>query len=381
MNFMTRAATVAGTAVVLTLAVAACGDDGGSTKASSAPTTVPAAGASTSTVSTGGGSAVTTDYSKLSATLNASGSTFQAPFEEAAIAAFQEKAGKVTINYGAGGSGKGKQDLADGIVDYAGTDSLIKDADKAKYKGGDFLYFPVVAAPITVSYNLKGVDKLQLSADTVAKIFEAQITKWDDAAIAADNPGVKLPSTNITVAHRSDGSGTTSNFTKYLDKAAKPTWTLGSGDTVAWPASTQGGNGNRGVAQIVQSADGGIGYVDFSDAKAAKLKLASIKNAAGKYLAPSLDGVSAALETAVVKPDLSYDPLNAAGETAYPIATPTWIVVYAKQTDAAKGAAIKGFLNFILTDGQNLAADANYAKLSAPIRDQALAQLNKIVVG
>jgi phosphate transport system substrate-binding protein len=326
------------------------------------------------------------DYATLSATLNASGSTFQAALEEAAKAGFLEVAPKVTINYGGGGSGKGKTDLQGQVVDFAGSDSLIKPEDKALYKGGDVLYFPIAAAPITVAYQLDGVSKLQLSADTIAKIFQAQITKWDDAAIKADNPGVTLPATSIVIVHRAEGSGTTNNFTGFLTKAAPTAWTLGKGDTVNWPAS-QAGAGNQGVAQLIgngtstlKGTNGAIGYVDFADAKATNLKTASIKNAAGKYVAPTLAGVAAALAETTPAADLTYDPLNAAGDDTYPIATPTWILVYKNQTDKAKGAALKGFLNFILTDGQALNEPSNYAPLPAKYRTLAIAQLKTLVL-
>jgi len=171
-----------------------------------------------------------------SATLNGSGSTFQKTFDQTVIAAFTKANPGITVNYAGGGSGKGKTDLQTKTVDFAGTDSLVKPADLSKYQGGAIFYFPLVAAPITMSYNLSGVDKLQLSAATIAKIFSGQITKWNDAAIAADNPGVTLPSTGITVVHRADASGTTSNFTKYLTRAAPEAWTLGTGDTVNWPS-------------------------------------------------------------------------------------------------------------------------------------------------
>ena len=154
-------------------------------------------------------------------TLNASGSTFQKPYQEAAIEDFTKANAGVKINYGGGGSGKGRQDLADMVVDFAGADSPYKDEDKAKIKGGDVLYFPVLLGAITISYNLDGVDKLQLAPATVAKIFQRDIKKWNDKEIAADNPDAKLPDADIVVAHRSDGSGTTDNFTKFLNAAAK----------------------------------------------------------------------------------------------------------------------------------------------------------------
>jgi ABC-type phosphate transport system substrate-binding protein len=171
-----------------------------------------------------------------SATLNGSGSTFQKTFDQVVIQAFQQKNSGITVNYAGGGSGKGKTDLQTKTVDFAGTDSLVKAADLSKYQGGSILYFPIAAAPITVSFNLSGVDSLKLSGPTIAKIFGGKITKWNDPAIAADNAGVTLPDTNITVVHRADASGTTSNFTKYLVAAGGADWTLGSGDTVKWPS-------------------------------------------------------------------------------------------------------------------------------------------------
>ncbi len=171
-----------------------------------------------------------------STTLNGSGSTFQKAFDQVAIQAFQQKNSGITVNYAGGGSGKGKTDLQTKTVDFAGTDSLVKDADLPKYQGGAILYFPTVAAPITVSFNLSGVDSLQLSGPTIAKIFSGKITKWNDPAIASDNAGATLPDTGITVVHRADASGTTSNFTKYVVAAGGPDWTLGTGDTVNWPS-------------------------------------------------------------------------------------------------------------------------------------------------
>jgi phosphate transport system substrate-binding protein len=318
--------------------------------------------------------------SKLAATtLNASGATFPQPFYEQVIASFAEKHPGVTINYGGGGSGKGRTDLQTGVVDWAGSDGLVKAEDVPKYKG-PFLYFPTVAAPITVSFNVTGVDKLQLSPDTIAKMFQRQIKTWNAAEIAADNPGVKLPSTAITVAHRSDGSGTTENFTKFL-KAASPTaFTLEPGSTVNWPADTQGGNGNSGVAQIISGTNGAIGYVDYSDATATKLKWAKIKNKAGKFVDATLDGASAALAGITVKPDLSYNPLWADGDEAYPITAPTWILAYTTQADKAKGAALKAFLQYIYSDGQAMATEVNYAKLPDSLKEKGLAQVDALVI-
>jgi phosphate transport system substrate-binding protein len=315
-----------------------------------------------------------------STTLNGSGSTFQQTFDQTAIAAFQDANKGITINYAGGGSGKGKTDLQSKTVDFAGTDSLVKDADVSKYQGGKFLYFPIAAAPITVSFHVNGVDSLQLSGETLAKIFSGTVKKWNDAAIENDNANATLPSTDIVIVHRSEASGTTSNFTKYLSDAGGSSWTLGSGDTVDWPSSSQAGQGNAGVAQAVSTTDGAIGYVDFSDATQAKLKFASIENKAGKFLAPTLAGASAAVASSTIADDLTYSPLNQAGADAYPITSPTWILVYANQADHAKGTALKSFLTFILNDGQGLAESVNYAKLPTTLQQKAIAQLTSIVI-
>src|SRR5262249_31375577 len=156
----------------------------------------------------------------------------------------------------------------------------------AKVKGGEFMYVPILLGAITVSYNLDGISKLKLSPEVVAKIFQRDIKKWNDPAIVADNAGVTLPDLDITVAHRAEGSGTTEQFTKFL-AAASPVWKLKSGSTVEWTPDTQAGQGNGGVAQIVKSTKGAIGYIDLPDAKAAQLQFAVIKNQAGNFIEPS----------------------------------------------------------------------------------------------
>ncbi|HVK84807.1 MAG TPA: phosphate ABC transporter substrate-binding protein PstS [Kofleriaceae bacterium] len=315
----------------------------------------------------------------LAATLDASGATFQKAFQEVAIEEFTATHKQVTINYGAGGSGKGRQDFADKIVDFACTDAPYKPEDAGKVKGGAFLYIPNVLGAITLSYNLDS-DKLQLSPDVIAKIFQREITRWNDPAIAADNPGVTLPDLAIVVAHRSDGSGTTENFTRYLSLAAPTTWKLKSGSTVEWSADTQAGNGNGGVAQIVKSTKGAIGYVDLSDAKASGLKYAAVKNQAGKYIAPSVEATTAAGEGIEVQPDLLFSALNAKGDAAYPITAQSWCLVYEKQTDKAKGEAVKAYFKYMLTDGQKLLPEIDFAPLPKSIQDKALTQLEKVQV-
>jgi len=322
----------------------------------------------------------TTTAERITATLAGSGSTFQKSFDEAVIEAFKKQQPNITISYGGGGSGKGKTDLAAGVDQWAGTDSLVKPEDMPKYTKG-LLYFPIVAAPITLSYNVSGVDKLVLDAPTVAKIFQEQIKTWNDPAIKALNPDATLPSTKIAPVHRSDASGTNSNFTKFLTAAAPGVFTLTAGDTTNWPADELAGNGNPGVANAIKQTAGAIGYVDYSDAKASGLVFASIKNKAGKAVAPTLESTSAALEKTSLNADLTYNPLNADGDSAYPIATPTWIITQARYTDANVVKALKAFLTFIYSDGQTMAKDVDFAKLPDSYLPQARAQIDKITQG
>ncbi len=312
--------------------------------------------------------------------MNGAGSSFQNTFNEAAIQGFQGENSKITVNYNPTGSGAGKSALQTKTVDFAGTDSLPKPSELSSYQGGTVLNFPTVAAPITVSYNLSDVKTLQLSGQTLAKIFALKVKTWDDPAIKADNPGVTLPSTAITVVHRSDSSGTTTNFTKFLTAVDPTDWTLGSSDTINWPASTQGGEKNAGVAQLVQQTKGAIGYVDLADATAAKLQMALVKNAAGKYIAPTVDSAAAAVANTTFNADLSYDPINAKGADSYPITSPTWIIAYEKQSKNNVGTALKAFLQYIYGPGQALAKPALYAPLPSSAVQQAVAQLSKFQI-
>ena len=388
MNATARRSLLGG-AVALSLLMAACGSDSNSSSDTTAAAPATEAATTAAGTATTAGEPATTgaeapDLSKLSATLNASGATFPQAFYEDQIAAFKDAAPGVTINYGGGGSGKGRQDLADQVVDWAGSDGVIKPEDLPKFKGGDVLYFPTVLAPITLSYKLDGVDKLQLTPAVVAKIFQRQITNWNDPAIAADNPDAKLPDQAITVAVRADGSGTTENFTKFLDAAVGTggdgTWTLKSGSTVQWPADVQAGQGNSGVAQIISSTPGAIGYVDLPDAKAANLQFADVQNKAGKFIEPTLEATSAAAENIEVKPDLTFFTGWADGDASYPIAAQTWILAYKNQTDKAKGEATKAWINYVLTDGQDAANAIDFAKLPDTLKGKAIAQLDQLVI-
>jgi phosphate transport system substrate-binding protein len=321
-----------------------------------------------------------TAIAELAGDIKGSGASFPDAFYQEAVAGLADVAPDLTVTYEAIGSSSGREQFAQDLNDFAGTDSLV--GDDEGIEEGTFAYIPTTAASIAIIYNLPGVEELQLDGPTLAKIFERKITTWDDEAIAALNEGVELPSTEITVARRADGSGTTKNFTKYLESAAPDDWTLGSDDTVEWPADTQGGQQNPGVAQIVTDTEGGIGYLDFGNAKELGLSMASIQNSEGNFIAPSIEGTQAALEGAELADDLTYDPLNGPGADSYPITAPTYILVHTSYEDAAKGEAVVGFVKWLITDGaDSYAADLGYAPLPESFREKAIAALDAVEIG
>lgn len=316
------------------------------------------------------------DGDMVSGEIIGTGASFPDAYYSAAVAAYADVNPELIVTYDAVGSGTGKSDFGEGLNDFAGTDSLVGEDDGPEE--GSYQYIPTVAAPITVSYNLPGVEGLQLNQETLAAIFQGDITSWDDEAIAADNPDAELPATDITVAHRSDGSGTTGNFTKFLDEATD-TWTLGAGDTAEWPSNSVGGDGNTGVAQNISNTEGAIGYVDLADATETGLVTASIENADGNFVQPTLEGTTAGLDGAVVNDDLTYNPLNASGPDAYPITAPTYILIRTEYEDETKAAGVREFLNWLLTDGQAIAAENNFAALPDGLRQQALDAVNETI--
>lgn len=324
----------------------------------------------------------TVSFADLQGDLVASGATFPKSFYDEAIANLADIAPDLTVEYGGGGSGKGRSDLQEQVVDFAGTDGVVKAEDVPNYKGGEFVYVPTVIAPITMSYNLPDVDKLQLSPETISGIFQLQITKWNDPAIAADNPDATLPDTDIVVARRADGSGTTENFSKFLNAAVGPdaggSWALGAASELEWPDGTQAGDGNSGVAQIITATEGAIGYVDLSDAVANNLTFAAVKNKAGNFVEPTLEATTAAAENAKINDDLTFFLGWADGDDSYPIAAQTWIIAYTTQSDPAKAEAIRGFLTYLVTDAQTMAPDIDYAPLPGDLAERAMANIAKI---
>ncbi len=362
-----RVATVGAAAVATALSLAAC--------SSSSSSSTPASSGSGSATS----SSPAASSSALSGTLNGSGSTLQLVYEQTAISSFRSVQPNMTVNYGGGGSGKGRTDLASGVVNFAGSDSPIPAKEEANFKGKTVLYYPILISPITVSYNLSGLSKpLQLSAPVIANIFEGKITTWNNSAIAADNPGVSLPSTTITVAVRSDSSGTTQNFSQFLVEGAPGVWTLGTSSIIKWPATAHASAGNGGVAQIVKSTPGAVGYVDYATAKASGLTSASIKNKDGSYVAPSVAAASAAASNATIKPNLTFSAIWAPGASSYPITAQSWVLVYQTQPSTNDAALLKAYIGYLVGAGQQLLPPIGYAPLPTSVDQQAQAQLSKI---
>ena len=357
-----QAGATAGIALAAALSLAACSSSPGSSSPSSS-----------SSASTGSGSST-----KLSGTLNASGSTFQTTYQQAAISEFKSVQPNMTVNYGNGGSGKGRTDLASGVVNFAGSDSPIPAKEEANFKGKTVLYFPVFLGPITMSYNLPGVSNLKLTPTVIADIFQAKIKTWNDPAIKAINPGASLPSTPVTIAVRSDSSGTTQNFSLFLQQAAGSDWKLGSSSTINWPSSAHAGSGNPGVAQTIKSTPGAIGYVDYADAKASGLTFAEVKNKSGSYIAPSPSSASPAGQGITIKPDLTFAAVWSSNASAYPITYQSWDLVFEKQSSANTAAMLKAYIGYLIGDGQKLLPQLGYAPLPSNIDSMAQAQLAKI---
>jgi len=304
--------------------------------------------------------------------LSGAGATFPQPLYQRWAAEYNKLHPDVQVNYQGVGSGAGIKQFTAGTVDFAASDAAMKDEEIAAVKKGAVM-IPATAGSIVIAYNLPGVKNLKLSRDTYVGIFLGKITNWNDDAIKKDNPGVDLPDLPISVAYRSDGSGTTFVFTKHLAAISKAfADEVGSDKSVTWPVG-QGGKGNDGVTAIIKSAEGTVGYVEYGYATNNDLAMASLQNKAGKFIAPDEKSGAATLAGIELPANLRAWPEDPAGEDAYPIATFTWLLLYGKYDDAAKLDALKGFVKWGLTDGQKLASSLGYIPLPAAVvaKDQA----------
>jgi phosphate transport system substrate-binding protein len=323
-----------------------------------------------------------TSGSSSPSTISGAGSTFAAPVYDQ----WQSGVSGLTVNYQPVGSGAGITALEGKTVDFGASDPPLKPADIATLeKVGPVQQIPMFFGAITTSYNLPGVKAgLKLDGKTIADIYMGKIKKWNDSEIAALNPGVSLPSTAITVVHRSDSSGTTAGFTGFL-ASVDPEWKtrVGEGKDVPWPTGT-GAKGNAGVAGAIQQTTGAFGYVEQAYALQHKFTYASVKNKAGKYVEPTLASTSAAGEGVEVPANLGFKIKNPSSPAAYPITSQTFIVVYKDMckvgVPGGEGAAkgVKQFLEYGLGSGQSILKEADYAQLPSAILEKSKAAVSTL---
>jgi len=312
-------------------------------------------------------------------TLNASGATFPALLYMRWFADYNTAHPDVRINYQGIGSGAGIKQFTGGLTDFGASDAAMSDKEIAAVKDGGVVLLPMTAGSIVLSYNVPGVTApIQLPRDVYPAIFLGKITKWNDPKIVAANPGVTLPDLAITVAYRADGSGTTFNFTSHL-AAISPEFKAspGAGKQVKFPVGV-GGKGNDGVAALIKQTPGTIGYVEFGYAQHSNLAMATLQNAAGKYVAPSADSGSAALAQVNLPENLRAFVTDPTGDTSYPIVTFTWWLCHTKYTKPGVADAIKALANWALTDGQKTAPELGYLPLPAPVVTKVQAAVNTI---
>ena len=299
--------------------------------------------------------------------INACGASFPDAIYEKWFSLYHTAHSDVQINYNPNGSGGGVKGVTDGTVDFGASDMPMTDAELAAAKG-KILHFPTVLGAVVPTYNLPGVSQdLKFSGPVLAGIFLGKITKWNDKALAADNPGVKLPNEDIVVVHRTDSSGTTFIFTDYLSKVS-PDWKskVGAAKAVQWPVGL-GGAQNAGVAGLIKQTPFSMGYVELIYAIQTKMGYGLVKNAAGEWIKASIDSVSEAAAGAAMPDDFRVSITNSPGKKAYPISSFTWMLIPAKISDPAKAAQIKAFLTWMLTEGQKSAPALAFAPLPKPV--------------
>jgi phosphate transport system substrate-binding protein len=311
--------------------------------------------------------------------LSGAGATFPAVVYTKWVDEYNKLTG-VQVNYQAIGSGGGIKGITEKTVDFAGTDNAMTDQQLADAKA-PILHLPTVMGGIVATYNLPGVTSLKLTGDTLSGIFLGDIKKWNDPKLAADNPGVNLPSADIATVHRSDGSGTTAVFTDYLSKVS-PAWKakVGAAQTVQWPGGV-GAKGNDGIAGSVKSTPNSIGYVELIYALQQKLGAATMKNAAGKLVDANLDSVSKAAVGVTLPDDLRASLTNSSNPDAYPIVAMTYLLTYQDVADKGKALAMARFFWWGTHEGQAFAKDLGYAPLPAEVQTKVEAKIKAITSG
>ncbi|MFY9646791.1 MAG: phosphate ABC transporter substrate-binding protein PstS [Terriglobales bacterium] len=297
-------------------------------------------------------------------TLNGAGATFPNPIYSAWFNEYNKLHPDVQINYQSIGSGGGIRQVLNGTVDFGASDGPMSD-EQLKEAKTPILHIPTVLGAVVPAYNVPGVEgEIKFTPEVLAGIYLGKIRKWNDPALTQANPGVKLPDQPIVAIYRSDGSGTTFIFTDYLSKVS-PEWntTVGKGTSPKWPIGI-GGKGNEGVAGQVRQLPGSIGYIELIYGVENKIAYGSVKNAAGNFVKASLDGVTEAAASVTAMPaDFRVSITNAPGATAYPISSFTWLLIPQQAQDPKKGKIIADFLNWMINDGQKMAAQLSYAPL------------------
>jgi phosphate transport system substrate-binding protein len=318
--------------------------------------------------------------------INGAGATFPYPMYSKWFDEYHKAHGSIQINYQSIGSGGGIKQVTEGTVDFGATDGPMNDDQLKAFQdkhGFGILHFPTVLGAVVPTYNIPGITaELNLTQDAIAGIFLGRITKWNDPAISGPNKGVNLPANDIVVVHRSDGSGTTYAWTDYLSKISDD-WKnkVGKGTSVNWPVpDSLGGKGNEGVAGFVKQTPNSIGYVELIYAVQNNMPYGRVKNSSGAFIKADLAGVTAAAAGAAknIPDDFRVSITDAPGKSAYPISTFTWLLVPSKFSDASKRDAIKGFLNWMLADGQNYTEALSYAKLPKEVVAKELKAINNV---
>jgi phosphate transport system substrate-binding protein len=300
-------------------------------------------------------------------TLQGTGATFPAPLYQRWFAEYNKLHPEVRINYQPLGSGAGIKQFIDKLVDFAASDAAMNDAEIAQVKDGVVL-LPMTAGSVVLAYNLPGFSgDLKLSRDAYTGIFLGTVKKWNDPKIAASNPGQQLPDTPVSVVGRSDGSGTTFVFTNHLS-AVSPAWKdgPGSGTAVNWPVGVSG-KGNAGVTALIKQTPGAIGYVEFGYAKQTEMPMAVLENKSGHYVKADLASGEAALAAIPLPPDLRAWAPDPAAESAYPIVTYTWMLLYKTYAKPEVAATLRSVIQYGVSEGQKFSAELGYIPLPAAV--------------
>lgn len=330
----------------------------------------------------GGGRATPSPVDVGSGTLSGAGSTFVQPFFQKAFFEYNAKYPAVVVNYQGVGSGAGIQQFTAGTVDFGATDVPMAASDISAAGGASSLIqIPDALGAVSIAYNLSGVGKLRLDGPALADIFLGKLKRWNDPKIAAQNPGVSLPGTNITTVHRSDSSGTTYIVTDYLSKVS-PAWASGpgKGKSVSWPAGI-GQKGTAAVAGAISQTDGAIGYVELAYVVQTGMRQAYLKNEAGKYLPASVGGATAAAAHAGAPSAASFSIVDEPGETSYPITGYSWALIRTSIPDLQKARALVYLFDWLVTKGQQYGTALEYAALPPEAQSYAVGLLKTVRSG